>query len=202
MFSITRPRLCLAAASRKGDVAAMEWEYVMGVSLLSMVEPCRRPFRAERSPWHSVHVPPVGIVAYVHRLRRQLSLDGDTLVVACQLATRFVQAASVEISALTIHRVAFIAIMIARKWHNDDNPYTLGFYCKAGGLPPNEALTLELAFLSAISFRAHVSWADFTYRREAMWACGCFFSWNELPATAHQEQAKIQGTSRRHLRHF
>ena len=59
-----------------------------------------------------------------------------------------------------IHRIIFVAILIAIKY-NEDNTFTFEFYSQVAGISINELKILEFEFVCLLKFKLFVSKKDY-----------------------------------------
>lgn len=154
-------------------VSSLPWPKVM-CNVLHQLHRCD-DLGVPQTVWHSSHVPHMNVPDYLMRLKNHFILeDYQLFVIAMEFIMRGICAGTLQITELTVHRVLLIALVIAKKWHDEVNLLTIGYYAKSGGVTVKEMIRLEQTFLVAINHRLHIDWIDFRKRRDNMWQCHMF----------------------------
>lgn len=107
--------------------------------------------------FHSSTPPPISVQNYIKRLRKYFLCSDECFVHALVYIDRIGRTnISMTVSELTVHRLLFIAVMIAAKFH-DDTFYSNSYYGKAGGLTLREVNLLEAVMLRGLNWRMLVT---------------------------------------------
>lgn len=107
--------------------------------------------------FHSTYVPGICIGEYLKRLQKYFVCSDECFVLALVYIDRISKLnPSLQICALTMHRLLFTAVMTAAKFHDDDF-YSNKYYAKVGGMSLKEANLLESIFLRMLGWSVCVS---------------------------------------------
>ena len=98
-------------------------------------------------------IPSMTLREYMHRLTTYMDLDEETYSIAKVYLQRlnFVY----PIQTTTAHKQMFIALLIAKKYHEDEGSPN-SYYAEIGGLSSWDLMNLELAFCYLTRFRLYV----------------------------------------------
>lgn len=104
----------------------------------------------------SVRPPRISIKEYLKRLHRFFYCTDECFVLALVYIDRVAKRdPEVAVGPLSVHRLAFLAFMVAAKLH-DDVSYSNRYYAKVGGLPLKEVNSMELDFLKLLDWKTFV----------------------------------------------
>mmetsp|Transcript_75536 Transcript_75536/g.218184 ORF Transcript_75536/g.218184 Transcript_75536/m.218184 type:complete len:272 (+) Transcript_75536:48-863(+) len=143
----------LEAVGKPGLVAALS---SMMAHLASLG--CK-PHRA--TVFHSARPPPISIKDYMTRLTTYYHCSDGCLTLALVYIDRLLKIhPGFVVSALNIHRLLAVSIMVAAKFH-DDVFYSNAYYAKVAGLQTKELNKLEEKFLDMLKWRMYVLPAEY-----------------------------------------
>lgn len=107
--------------------------------------------------FHSTYVPGICVGDYLKRLQKYFVCSDECFVLALVYIDRISKLnPSLQVCALTMHRLLFTAVMTAAKFHDDDF-YSNKYYAKVGGMTLKEANLLEALFLKMMGWGVRVS---------------------------------------------
>lgn len=106
--------------------------------------------------FESSYAPDVSLYDYISRIFTHSNCSEACLVFCIVYLDRLAQKKRLVVSALNIHRLVIVLIMIAAKFH-DDLFYNNSFYAKLGGLSLSELNKLEVETLKLLHFSLVVS---------------------------------------------
>lgn len=133
--------------------------FISGLSLILLQWVENTPLSAVKScegDFYSRRPPAISIKLYLERMHRFFACSDECFVLALVYISRVVKRApSISICRLSVHRVVFLAMVLAAKVH-DDLSYSNRFYAKVGGLPTQEVNALELQFLKLLDWKLNV----------------------------------------------
>lgn len=113
--------------------------------------------KQETTRFHSACVPGICIGDYLKRLQKYFVCSDECFVLALVYIDRLSKRnPSLQICALTMHRLLFTAVVTAVKFH-DDHFYSNKYYAKVGGMNLKEANLLEATFLQMLGWSVRVS---------------------------------------------
>ena len=101
-------------------------------------------------------IPKISIFDYLLRIQRYSGIEESTMIISLIYIDRICKKKGIVLSKYNIHRLLFIAILIAIKY-NEDIIYDNLYYSKIGGITKKELLILENEFLKLIDFNLFVS---------------------------------------------
>jgi len=126
-----------------------------------------------RTCFHARLAPKVDIEFYLSRIRKHIPCSDACFVLALIYIGRVTESnTGIVVNELTCHRLFLTAIMLATRFHDDEEVehYSNAFFAKLGGIGVEELRTLEIRFLQMIDWKLYVSIEEFSvYRR---FACG------------------------------
>jgi hypothetical protein len=106
--------------------------------------------------FHSLKPPSISIKRFLQRIHHFFVCSDECYVLALVYIARAAEAdSSMAVSARSVHRLLFVATMVAAKCH-DDSHYRNSYYAKVGGLPIEEVNDLEISFLKILDWRLTV----------------------------------------------
>ena len=101
-------------------------------------------------------IPKISIFDYLLRIQKYTGIEDSTIIISLIYIDRICKRKGIVLSEYSIHRLLFIAIIIAIKY-NEDIIYDNLYYSKIGGVTKKELLILENEFLKLIDFNLFVS---------------------------------------------
>lgn len=114
------------------------------------------------SIFHTIFSINITLNTYLLRLAKQLELtESDFLFVLIYLD----RIANVPINGCTIHRLFLALVTILTKFHRDDPP-TMQYLAKVGGVGVKELCRLEIEILRNINFSLFITKDDYEEYRE------------------------------------
>jgi hypothetical protein len=112
--------------------------------------------RKDNSLFARQQIPKISIFDYLLRIQRYSGIEESTMILSLIYIDRICKKKGIVLSKYNIHRLLFIAILIAIKY-NEDIIYDNLYYSKIGGVTKKELLILENEFLKLIDFNLFVS---------------------------------------------
>ena len=100
-------------------------------------------------------IPKISLYDYLYRIQKYLKVEDNTLILALIYIDRICKNDKYMINACNIHKILFVAIILAIKY-NEDIFFTNHFYAKVGGITSKELKYLELKFASVVQFNFFV----------------------------------------------
>ena len=104
--------------------------------------------------------PSLSIKDYLYRIKNYTEAEDNTLIIALMYIDRLNQISSILLTPYNIHRIIFVAILLAIKY-NEDICFGFDFYAKIGGIPVKELKKLESDFVYLIKFQFFIDKDDF-----------------------------------------
>lgn len=98
-------------------------------------------------------MPPISLQDYLRRIHHYLRCGDECLVLGLVFMSRSM--AATTWCDLNVHRLMFVAMMLAAKFHGDDF-YGNTYYARVGGMDIKEVNELEVAFLKVLDWEAFV----------------------------------------------
>lgn len=118
--------------------------------------------------FQSSYAPTISIHSYLSRIQKYANLTPAVYTTTLIYIDRLIEATNLSLTPLNIHRLLLVAVVVATKFLQDDY-YKNCYYAKLGGITTAELNSLEICFLSLISFNLYVSPAAFDkYTSELM----------------------------------
>lgn len=106
--------------------------------------------------FHSVRRPAMSIKDYLRRIHKYFMCSDESYVLALVFIDRIGNTdPSLTVCDLNVHRLLFIAVMVAVKFH-DDVYYSNAYYSKVGGLSLKEVNALEAKFITLLDWHLFV----------------------------------------------
>jgi hypothetical protein len=106
--------------------------------------------------FYSPRAPSINIKQYLERIQRFFVCSDECFVLVLVYISRVAKREPLmTICDLSVHRVVFLAMMLATKVH-DDKSYSNGYYAKVGGLPVKEVNALEQKFIHMLDWKLNV----------------------------------------------
>ena len=104
--------------------------------------------------------PSLSILDYLYRIQTYTEAEDNTLIIGLMYMDRVCEESSIILTPYNIHRIVFVAILLAIKY-NEDVCFEFEFYAKVAGLPINELKILEREFVELIKFHFYIDKDDF-----------------------------------------
>lgn len=153
------------AKSQKEEINIMNIELIKAISIaLNTVleENKKMPNLKEiikqqnKMCFSSNSIPNISIYDYLKRIQTYSLMEKNTLILSLIYIDRFCELGQVTLTYYNIHRILFIAILIAIKY-NEDNFYDNKFYAEIAGVKLNELNTIEYNFILLCDYKLFVS---------------------------------------------
>lgn len=112
--------------------------------------------------FHGLRAPTIGVHSYIMRIFKYAKCSPSCFVLAYAYIIKLTatQLGGPSITSLNVHRLLITSVMVAAKLI-DDCHYNNAYYAKIGGVSTMEMNGLELAFLSGLGYRLHMSMSAF-----------------------------------------
>lgn len=108
---------------------------------------------------------PMTVSAYLHRWMRYTGATEAELLSAMVLIDRYCCASGEDLTQYNMARLLLAALVIAQKAASDQ-PYSMVYYSRVGGVTPSQLCQLERALLQDIAWSVYVGPEDLgKYRR-------------------------------------
>ena len=108
----------------------------------------------------SYNKPSLSIKDYLYRIQNYTEAEDNTLIVALIYIDRLSDISSIILTPYNIHRIVFVAVLLAIKY-NEDICFGFDFYSKIAGIPIKELKRLEIEFVYLIKFKFYIDKNDF-----------------------------------------
>ena len=108
----------------------------------------------------SYNKPSLSIKDYLYRIQNYTEAEDNTLIVALIYIDRLSEISSIILTPYNIHRIVFIAVLLAIKY-NEDICFGFDFYSKIAGVSIKELKRLESEFVYLIKFKFYIDKDDF-----------------------------------------
>ena len=112
--------------------------------------------KKENSPFSNGHIPKISLFDYLLRIKKYSEIENSTIIISLIYIDRICKRNQIILTKYNIHRILFTAILISVKY-NEDIIYDNSFYSKVAGVPAEELISLEKAFLKMIGFELFIS---------------------------------------------
>jgi len=106
--------------------------------------------------FQSSYAPTISIHSYLQRIQKYANLTPAVYTTTLIYIDRLIEATNLSLTHLNIHRLLLVAVVVATKFLQDDY-YKNCYYARLGGITTAELNSLEVAFLSLLSFNLYVS---------------------------------------------
>lgn len=121
--------------------------------------------KAPLTRFHAEREPNISIRDYTARIARFFGCSGSCYVLGLVYIDRLIQRnPHIAVTSLSVHRLVFISLMVASKFH-DDIFYSNSYYAKIGGLQLKEVNSLEARFLKFLDWKLQVNAVEFVKYR-------------------------------------
>ena len=104
--------------------------------------------------------PSLSIKEYLYRLQNYTEAEDNTLIIALIYIDRLCDISSIILTPYNIHRIIFVAILLAIKY-NEDVYFEFSFYANIAGVSVNDLKKLESDFVYLIKFKFFVDNKEF-----------------------------------------
>ena len=108
----------------------------------------------------SYNKPSLTIKDYLYRIQNYTEAEDNTLIVALIYIDRLSEISSIILTPYNIHRIVFVAVLLAIKY-NEDICFGFDFYSKIAGISIKELKRLEIEFVYLIKFKFYIDKNDF-----------------------------------------
>ena len=98
----------------------------------------------------------ISLYDYIIRIQKYSFIEKSTLVLALIYIDRFCKLGKIMLTYYNIHRIIFIAVLIAIKY-NEDKFFQNDYYSKIAGIPIYELKKLEYTFFCMCDFNMYIS---------------------------------------------
>lgn len=98
----------------------------------------------------------ISLYDYIIRIQKYSFIEKSTVVLALTYIDRFCKLGKIMLTYYNIHRIIFIAVLIAIKY-NEDKFFQNDYYAKIAGIPIDELKKLEYTFFCMCDFNMYIS---------------------------------------------
>jgi hypothetical protein len=128
----------------------------------------------ERIGFCSAPMPMISIKHFLERIHTHFGCSDECFIVALVYMNRLADLnASAIVCNRSVHRLVFVAMMLAAKMY-DDKIRSNKYYAKIGGLHIEEVLTLELAFLQSLAWKLHIEPDEYQFYHRLVCEAGSY----------------------------
>ena len=106
-------------------------------------------------PLSSHNIPSISIKDYLHRIQYYTEAEESTFIIALIYIDRLNNIGKIALSPYNIHRIVFVAILLAIKY-NEDLYFNFDYYALIAGISTKELKYLESEFTCLIKFTLYV----------------------------------------------
>ena len=106
------------------------------------------------------YIPPISVKQYLARILNYSEAEESTLIIALIYIDRLNCISSVILTPYNIHRILFIAILLAIKY-NEDNTYDFEYYSQVAGISVKELKVIEFEFVCLLKFKLFINKKEF-----------------------------------------
>lgn len=107
-------------------------------------------------PFYAASVPQISIKDYLIRIQTYSNIEKSTLVLSLSFIDRLCELTGIILTYHNIHRILFVAVLIAIKY-NEDDFYDNKYYSEIAGVKLKELKLLEFTYLQLTDFNLYVS---------------------------------------------
>ena len=111
-------------------------------------------------PFTSYNKPSLSVVDYLIRIATYSEAEDNTIILSLIYIDRIAELSSIILTSYNIHRLVFVAVLIAIKY-NEDVCFGFSFYAKVAGVSIKELKILEREFIDLIKFQLYVKKEEF-----------------------------------------
>ena len=108
----------------------------------------------------SSSIPSIELKKYLERIIIYTESEESTIIIALIYIDRLSKFSGIILTPYNIHRIIFVAILIAIKY-NEDNIFTFDFYSQVAGISINELRILEFEFVCLLKFKLFINKKEF-----------------------------------------
>ena len=105
-------------------------------------------------------IPPISVKQYLARILKYSEAEESTLIIALIYIDRLNNISNIILTPYNIHRIIFIAVLIAIKY-NEDNTYDFEYYSQVAGISVKELKVLEFEFVCLLKFKLFINKKEF-----------------------------------------
>lgn len=111
-------------------------------------------------PLTSSFIPSITIKKYLERIINYTEAEESTFIIALIYIDRLNNISKVILTPNNIHRIIFVAILLAIKY-NEDSTYEFEHYAQVAGVSVNELKVLEFEFVCLMQFNLFINKKDY-----------------------------------------
>ena len=115
---------------------------------------------SKKMPLSSYNIPSISIKDYLLRIQNYTEAEESTFIIALMYINRLNKIGKIYLTPYNIHRIVFVAILLAIKY-NEDLQYDFNFYSMIAGIPMKELKYLESEFTCLIKFNLYINDEDY-----------------------------------------
>ena len=108
----------------------------------------------------SYNKPSLSILDYLYRIQSYTEAEDNTIIIGLMYIDRICEQSSIILTPYNLHRLVFVAILMAIKY-NEDVCFEFEFYAKIAGIPIKELKILEREFVELIKFHFYIGKDEF-----------------------------------------
>ena len=108
----------------------------------------------------SYNKPSLSILDYLYRIQSYTEAEDNTIIIGLMYIDRICEQSSIILTPYNLHRLVFVAILMAIKY-NEDVCFEFEFYAKIAGIPIKELKILEREFVELIKFHFYIDKDEF-----------------------------------------
>ena len=108
----------------------------------------------------SYNKPSLSILDYLYRIQSYTEAEDNTIIIGLMYIDRICETSSIILTPYNLHRLVFVAILMAIKY-NEDVCFEFEFYAKIAGIPIKELKILEREFVELIKFHFYIDKDEF-----------------------------------------
>ena len=108
----------------------------------------------------SYNKPSLSILDYLYRIQSYTEAEDNTIIIGLMYIDRICEQSSIILTPYNLHRLVFVAILMAIKY-NEDVCFEFEFYAKIAGIPIKELKMLEREFVELIKFDFYIGKDEF-----------------------------------------
>ena len=108
----------------------------------------------------SYNKPSLSILDYLYRIQSYTEAEDNTIIIGLMYIDRICETSSIILTPYNLHRLVFVAILMAIKY-NEDVCFEFEFYAKIAGIPIKELKILEREFVELIKFHFYIGKDEF-----------------------------------------
>ena len=116
--------------------------------------------KQSKRPFSASSVPQISIYDYLQRISNYAKPEENVFISMLIYIDRFCELSNTVLTEYNIHRILFVALVTAVKFHEDEI-YGCNYYAEIGGITLKELLNLEYEFLSSLNFSLFIKDEEF-----------------------------------------